>query len=172
MLHFIPVACPHLDPIERLWGLMHKNITHNKCYAKYTDLLQPLYSHSCAKMSQITGVLTATQSLITSALSQLKNFGLSIERGIHPRRPCKRPHQGARPEPKRRRDEAHNRPLHRCPARARSADCRHRRGVRVSLQVRANHRNHQGDQRNQRERLECHPQLWAVPLKSGVLVRR
>src|ERR1019366_3472865 len=25
--------CPHLNPIERLWGLMHRNVTHNKCYA-------------------------------------------------------------------------------------------------------------------------------------------
>jgi transposase len=32
-LHFIPSYCPHLNPIERLWGLMHRNITHNKCYA-------------------------------------------------------------------------------------------------------------------------------------------
>jgi DDE superfamily endonuclease len=28
-LHFIPTYCPHLNPIERLWGLMHKHITHN-----------------------------------------------------------------------------------------------------------------------------------------------
>lgn len=34
-LHFIPAYCPHLNPIERLWGLMHRNITHNKCYATY-----------------------------------------------------------------------------------------------------------------------------------------
>lgn len=34
-LHFIPAYCPHLNPIERLWGLMHKNVTHNKCYAKF-----------------------------------------------------------------------------------------------------------------------------------------
>jgi transposase len=32
-LHFLPAYCPHLNPIERLWGVMHKNITHNKCYA-------------------------------------------------------------------------------------------------------------------------------------------
>ena len=31
-LHFLPAYCPHLNPIERLWGVMHKNITHNKCY--------------------------------------------------------------------------------------------------------------------------------------------
>jgi transposase len=36
-LHFIPAYCPHLDPIERLWGLMHKHITHNRCYAKFND---------------------------------------------------------------------------------------------------------------------------------------
>jgi len=29
-LHFIPAYCPHLNPIERLWGVMHRNVTHNK----------------------------------------------------------------------------------------------------------------------------------------------
>ena len=32
---FVPAYCPHLNPIERLWGLMHKTVTHNKCYAKF-----------------------------------------------------------------------------------------------------------------------------------------
>ncbi|MCP4245018.1 MAG: IS630 family transposase [bacterium] len=36
-LRLIPSYCPHLNPIERLWGLMHKNLTHNKCYATYND---------------------------------------------------------------------------------------------------------------------------------------
>lgn len=36
-VHYIPTYCPHLDPIERLWGLMHKNVTHNRCHATYTD---------------------------------------------------------------------------------------------------------------------------------------
>jgi len=31
-LHFIPPYCPHLNPIERLWGLMHKHLTHNRCF--------------------------------------------------------------------------------------------------------------------------------------------
>ena len=34
-LHFIPPYCPHLNPIERLWGVMHKALTHNKTYASY-----------------------------------------------------------------------------------------------------------------------------------------
>ena len=33
VLHFIPPYCPHLNPIERLSGLMHKYVTHNKSYA-------------------------------------------------------------------------------------------------------------------------------------------
>lgn len=32
-LHFIPSQCPHLNPIERLWGVIHRNVIHNKCYA-------------------------------------------------------------------------------------------------------------------------------------------
>lgn len=36
-LHFIPAYCPHLNPIERLWGVMHKHVTHNKCYASFRD---------------------------------------------------------------------------------------------------------------------------------------
>ncbi len=36
-LHFVPAYCPHLNPIERLWGLMHRNITHNRCYATFNE---------------------------------------------------------------------------------------------------------------------------------------
>ena len=36
-LHFIPPYCPHLNPIERLWGVMHKHVTHNRCYATCTQ---------------------------------------------------------------------------------------------------------------------------------------
>ena len=36
-LHFVPAYCPQRNPIERLWGLMHSNVTHNKCYATFKD---------------------------------------------------------------------------------------------------------------------------------------
>jgi len=36
-LHFVPAYCPHLNPIERLWGLMHEHVTHNKCYERFAD---------------------------------------------------------------------------------------------------------------------------------------
>ena len=35
VLHFLPPYCPHLDPIERLWGLMHENVTHNRDYKTF-----------------------------------------------------------------------------------------------------------------------------------------
>jgi hypothetical protein len=36
-LHFVPAYCPLLNPIERLWGLMHRHITQNKCYCTFKD---------------------------------------------------------------------------------------------------------------------------------------
>ena len=39
-LHFVPAYCPHLNPIERLWGLMHKHLTHNKSYATYREFAE------------------------------------------------------------------------------------------------------------------------------------
>ncbi len=36
-LHFIPTHGPHRDPIERLGGLLHKHITHNKCHETLRD---------------------------------------------------------------------------------------------------------------------------------------
>lgn len=39
-LHFIPPYCPHLNPIERLWGIMHKYLTHNKCYPSYREFAE------------------------------------------------------------------------------------------------------------------------------------
>ena len=41
-LHFVPAYCPHLNPIERLWGLMHKHITHNRCHERFADFRQAM----------------------------------------------------------------------------------------------------------------------------------
>ena len=37
VLHLLPPYCPHLNPIERLWGLMHKNVTHNRDYKTFRE---------------------------------------------------------------------------------------------------------------------------------------
>ncbi|MCB1969678.1 MAG: IS630 family transposase [Geminicoccaceae bacterium] len=34
-LHFLPPYAPHLNLIERLWGIMHQHVTHNRYYPKF-----------------------------------------------------------------------------------------------------------------------------------------
>ena len=41
-LHFVSAYCPHLDAIERLWGLMHKHVTHNRRHATFADFKAPI----------------------------------------------------------------------------------------------------------------------------------
>ncbi len=36
VLHFLPAYCPHLNPIERLWHILHKNVTRNQYYKTYS----------------------------------------------------------------------------------------------------------------------------------------
>ena len=41
-LHFVPTYCPHLNQIERLWDLMHRNVTHIKCDASCVEFANAL----------------------------------------------------------------------------------------------------------------------------------
>jgi len=41
-LHFLPAYAPHLNPIERLWGVMHKHVTHNRYYAHFNDFTEAI----------------------------------------------------------------------------------------------------------------------------------
>ena len=43
-LHFIPPSCPHLNPIERLWGLMHRHLTHNTCWPHHRRFAEEVLS--------------------------------------------------------------------------------------------------------------------------------
>jgi transposase len=36
-LHLLPPYCPHLDPIESLWALMHENVTHKRDYKTFSE---------------------------------------------------------------------------------------------------------------------------------------
>jgi transposase len=42
VLHFVPAYCPHLNPIERLWLVMHKHVTHRRCFAKFRDYAEAM----------------------------------------------------------------------------------------------------------------------------------
>jgi hypothetical protein len=37
-LYSIPTRSPHLEPIERLWALMHSHITHNPCHSAFHEI--------------------------------------------------------------------------------------------------------------------------------------
>jgi hypothetical protein len=51
-LHFIPADCPHLNPIERLWGLVHKKITHNRSHTRFADFTQAVLTFLCTDVPQ------------------------------------------------------------------------------------------------------------------------
>ena len=42
-LHFLPPYAPHLNPIERLWGVMHKWVTHNRHYASFDQFTEAIF---------------------------------------------------------------------------------------------------------------------------------
>ena len=56
-LHFIPAYCPHLNPIERLWGVMHRNVTHNKTYETGAEFAQATLTFLRAQVPRRWGEL-------------------------------------------------------------------------------------------------------------------
>ncbi len=43
-LKFLPAYAPHLNPIERLWGVMHDCITHNRHYATFNQFTEAIFN--------------------------------------------------------------------------------------------------------------------------------
>jgi len=41
-LHFLPPYAPNLNAIERLWGEMHRRVTHNKYYPSETEFIKAI----------------------------------------------------------------------------------------------------------------------------------
>ncbi len=41
-VHFLPPRSPNLNPIERLWKVMHAYVSNNKCYAQFRDFKKAL----------------------------------------------------------------------------------------------------------------------------------
>ncbi len=41
-LHFLPPYAPHLNPVERLWSVMHKWVTHNQHYATFNQFTEAI----------------------------------------------------------------------------------------------------------------------------------
>lgn len=39
-LHYLPPYSPNLNPIERLWKVMHEHVTYNRYYSKFADFTE------------------------------------------------------------------------------------------------------------------------------------
>lgn len=39
-LHYLPAYSPNLNPIERLWKILHEQVTYNRYYAKFADFTE------------------------------------------------------------------------------------------------------------------------------------
>jgi transposase len=57
-LHFIPSYCPHLTPIARLWGLLHRNVTHNTCYATCAQFAEATLGFPTRRRSRWCGTIS------------------------------------------------------------------------------------------------------------------
>ncbi len=42
VLHFVPAYCAHLNPIERLWGVMHHWVSRNRCYDTFREYAEAI----------------------------------------------------------------------------------------------------------------------------------
>ena len=70
----LPPYCPHLNPIERLWAVMHQHVTHNRAYPTQKQFAQAILK-VFRKPSQNNGQAFEHNSQIISASSQTKIFG-------------------------------------------------------------------------------------------------
>ena len=78
-LHFIPAYCPHLDAIERLWGLMQRcsgMSRRTKCYVGFAEFKAAVINFLREQVPR-----NRHRSLITSVSSTRRIFGFSVRLG-------------------------------------------------------------------------------------------
>ena len=77
VFHFLPPYAPHLNSIERLWGVMHKWVTHNKCYESFEAfrdrIRQFLNEDVPQRWDEIKSTVTDNYKVITHDGFQLHN---------------------------------------------------------------------------------------------------
>ena len=68
-LHFLPPYAPHLNPIERLWGLMHRPVTHNRFhldFRRFTEAVDGFFDKTFPRIrKQATETVTDNFRVIT-----------------------------------------------------------------------------------------------------------
>jgi len=56
-VHYLPPRCPNLNPIERLWKIMHEHVSNNKVYGKFKDFKAALFRFFDTTLPNITEIL-------------------------------------------------------------------------------------------------------------------
>jgi transposase len=59
-VHFLPPRSPNLNPIERLWKVMHAYVSNNKCYAKFSDFKKALFNFFDSSIPKIKDELVSS----------------------------------------------------------------------------------------------------------------
>lgn len=68
-LHYLPPYSPNLNPIERLWKVMHENVTYNQYYPKFADFTEAILGF----FSCIEKYKTKIQARITDKFQRLNS---------------------------------------------------------------------------------------------------
>ena len=76
-LHFLPPYSPNLNPIERLWKIMHENVTYNRYYPKFADFTEEILNF----IKNITNYEATLVNRITDKFQRL-NFASWSAMGI------------------------------------------------------------------------------------------
>jgi transposase len=58
-VHYLPPRCPNLNPIERLWKIMHEHVSNNKVYGKFKDFKAALFGFFDTSLPNITEILVS-----------------------------------------------------------------------------------------------------------------
>lgn len=58
-VHYLPPRCPNLNPIERLWKIMHEYVSNNKVYGKFKDFKAALFGFFDTTLPNITEILVS-----------------------------------------------------------------------------------------------------------------
>lgn len=66
-LHYLPPYSPNLNPIERLWKIMHEQVTYNKYYEKFSDFTEGILNF----FKNITKIKPIIQSRINDNFQRL-----------------------------------------------------------------------------------------------------
>ena len=75
VLHFLPPYCPHLNPIERLWHVLHNHVTRNQYYKTFNEFAKSVLRFCKETIAQKWATIS---SYVTDNLTVKSNKNLRM----------------------------------------------------------------------------------------------